>query len=120
MMLYAVDPFVFLRRLVVEWESLIADTEETFPAFTVKLPALKNQQAVLRHNADGTLQIVSEDANAVDSSVVLTEAGFWELLFGEIGWEQLSSEASVSPEISAFLGVLFPKRDVIFGSPDRY
>ncbi len=120
MMLYAVDPFVFLRRFVVGWELLIADTAETFPAFAVKLPALNNQQAALRHNADGTLQIVSEDVNAVDLGVVLTEAEFWQLLFGEIGWEQLSSETSVSPEISAFLGVLFPKRDVIFWSSDRY
>ena len=120
MMLYAANLPVLLRRLVVGWESRIADAEETFPPLTVKLPALNNQQAALRHNADGTLQIVPEDVDAVDLGVDLTEADFWQLLFGEIGWEQVSSEASVSTEISAFLSTLFPKRDVIFWSPDRY
>ena len=120
MMLYAVNLPVLLRRLVVGWESRIANAEETFPPLTVQLPALNNQQVALRHNADGTLQIVPEDADTVDLGVDLTQADFWQLLFGEIGWEQVSSEASVSPEISAFLGTLFPKRDVIFWSPDRY
>ena len=120
MMLYAVNLPVFLRRLVVEWESQIADAEETFPPFAVKLPSINNQCAVLRHNADGTLQIVSEDVNAVDLGVTLTESDFWQLLFGEIGWEQIRSDATVSADISEFLGVLFPKRDVIFWYPDRY
>jgi predicted N-acetyltransferase YhbS len=120
MMLYAVNLPVLLRRLVVGWESRIADAEETFAPLVVKLLALNNQQIVLRHNADGTLQIVPEDVDAVDLGVDLTEADFWQLLFGEIGWEQVSSEASVSPEVSAFLKTLFPKRDVIFWSPDRY
>ncbi|MXV85765.1 GNAT family N-acetyltransferase [Candidatus Poribacteria bacterium] len=120
MMFYAVNLPVFLRRLVVGWESRIADAEETFPPLTVKLPPLNNQQAALRHNADGTLQIVPENTDTVDLRVDLTEADFWQLLFGEIGWEQINSGASVSPEISAFLGTLFPKRDVIFWSPDRY
>lgn len=120
MMLYAVNLPVLLRRLVVEWESRIADADETFPPLTVQLPVLNNQQVALRHNADGTLQIVPEDADTVGLGVDLTEADFWQLLFGEIGWEQVSSEASVSPEISTFLGTLFPKRDVIFWSPDRY
>ena len=120
MMLYAVDLPVLLRRLVVGWESLIASAEETFPPFTVKLPALNDQEVALRHNADGTLQIVPEDADTVDLGIDLTEADFWQLLFGEIGWEQVNSETSVSPEISTFLGTLFPKRDVIFWSPDRY
>ena len=120
MMLYAVDLPVLLRRLVVGWESRLADAEETFPPLTVKLPVLNNQQAALRHNADGTLQIVPEDPDVIDLGVDLTEADFWQLLFGEIGWDELSSEAVVSPEVSAFLGTLFPKRDVIFWSPDRY
>lgn len=121
MMFYAVNLPVLLRRLVVGWESRIADAEETFPPLTVKLPALNNQQAALRHNADGTLQIVPEEvSDAVDFGVDLPEADFWKLLFGEIGWEQVSSEASLSSEVSAFLGTLFPKRDVIFWSPDRY
>ncbi len=120
MMLYAVNLPVFLRRLVVGWESRITDAEETFPPFTVQLPALNNQQVALRHNTDGTLQIVPEDADTVKLGVDLTEADFWQLLFGEIGWEQVSSEASVAPEISTFLGTLFPKRDVIFWSPDQY
>ena len=120
MMLYAVDLTVLLRRLVVGWESRIADAEETFPSLAIRLPALNDQQAVLRHNADGTLQIVPEDTDAVDLEINLTEADFWQLLFGEIGWEQISSDASVSPEISGFLAVLFPKRDVIFWNPDQY
>ena len=120
MMLYAVDLPVLLRRLVVEWETRIADVEETFPPLTVRLPALNNQQMALRHNPDGTLQIVPEDTDAVDFGVDLTEADFWQLLFGEIGWEQVSSGTSISPEVSAFLGTLFPKRAVIFWSPDRY
>ena len=120
MMLYAVRPSVFLRRFIVQWESRIGDADGTFPPLTVKLPALDNQQAVLRHNADGTLQIVPEDADAVDFGIDLSEADFWKLLFGEIGWEQISSNATVSPEISAFLAVLFPKRDVIYWCPDGY
>ena len=120
MMLYAVNLPVLLRRLVVGWESRIADAEETFAPLAVKLPAFNNQQIVLRHNADGTLQIVPEDADAVDLGVNLSEADFWQLLFGEIGWEQISPDASVSPEISAFLKTLFPKRDVIFWVPDQY
>ena len=119
-MLYAVSPSVFLRRLIVQWESRIANAEETFPSFAIKLPTLNNQQSVLRHNADDTLQIVSEDTDAVDSVIDLSEADFWQLLFGEIGWEQISSDTSVSPEISAFLATLFPKRHVIFWSPDQY
>ncbi len=120
MMLYAVRPSVFLRRLIVQWESRIADAEEAFPPLAVKLPTLNNEQSVLRHNRDGTLQIVSEETEAVDFGIDLSEADFWKLLFGEIGWEQVSSDASVSEEISAFLAVLFPKRDVIFWSPDQY
>lgn len=119
MMCYAVDLPVLLRRLVVGWESRIADTEEAFGPLAVKLPT-PNKQIALRHNADGTLQIVPEDADAVDLGVDLSEADFWQLLFGEIGWEQISSNASVSPEISAFLATLFPKCDVIFWSPDQY
>ena len=120
MMLYAVNLPVLLRRLVVAWESRIADAKETFPPLTVKLPALNDQQTVLRHNADGTLQILPGDADAVDYGVDLPEIDFWQLLFGEIGWGQLSVEASVSPEVSTFLKTLFPKRHVIFWSPDRY
>ena len=120
MMLYAVDLPVLLRRFVVGWESRIADAGETFPPLVVKLPVLNNQQASLRHNADGTLQIVPVDTDAVDFEVNLSEADFWQLLFGEIGWEQISAEVSVSTEISAFLGLLFPKRDVTFWYPDRY
>ncbi len=120
MMFYAVNLPVFLRRLVVGWESRIADVKETFPRLAVKLPALNNQQAVLRHNADGTLQIVPEDADAVDFSIDLSEADFWKLLFGEIGWEQISADATVPAEISEFLALLFPKRDVIYWRPDRY
>ncbi|MDE0469769.1 MAG: GNAT family N-acetyltransferase [Candidatus Poribacteria bacterium] len=120
MMLYAVNLPVLLRRLVVGWESRIADAEETFPPLAVKLPVFNNQQIVLRHNADGTLQIVPGDADAVDLGVNLSEADFWQLLFGEIGWEQVSPDALVSPEISAFLEMLFPKRDVIFWAPDQY
>ena len=120
MMLYAVDLSVLLRRLVVGWESRIADAEETFPSLAVRLPVLNGQQVVLRYNGDGTLQIVPEAADAVDFGVDLSEADFWQLLFGEIGWEQIRSEATVSTEVSAFLGVLFPKRDVIFWIPDQY
>ncbi len=120
MMFYAVNLPVFLRRLVVGWESRIVDAEAAFPPLAVKLPALNDQQAVLRHNPDGTLQIVPEDADAVDFSIDLSEADFWKLLFGEIGWEQVSADATVPAEISAFLAVLFPKRDVIYWRPDRY
>ncbi len=120
MMLYAIRPSVFLRRFIVQWESRIADAEGTFSPLAVKLPILDNQQTVLRHNSDGTLQIVPEDTDAVGFGVDLSEGDFWNLLFGEIGWEQISSDASVSPEISAFLAILFPKRDVIFWSPDQY
>ena len=45
MMFYAVNLPVFLRRLVVGWESRLADAEETFPPLAVKLPALNDQQS---------------------------------------------------------------------------
>ena len=120
MMLYAVNLPVLLRRLVVGWESRIVDAGETFPPLAVKLPAINNQQAVLRYNADGTLQIVSDGTAACAYDLDLTEAEFWQLLFGEIGGKQIGSNVSVPPEISAFLATLFPKRDVIFWTPDRY
>lgn len=120
MMLYAVSPSVFLRRLIVQWESRIVDAEGTFPPLAVKLPTINSQQTVIRHNDDGTLQIFPEDTDAVDFEVDLSEADFWQLLFGEIGWEQIDPHASGPPEISAFLATLFPKRDVIFWSPDQY
>ena len=120
MMLYAVDMSVLLRRLVVGWESRISDAEEAFPSLAVRLPVLNDQQVVLRYDGNSTLQIVPETADAVDFGVDLSEADLWQLLFGEIGWEQISSEAMVSAEISAFLAVLFPKRDVIFWIPDQY
>ncbi len=120
MMLYAVNLPVLLRRFVVDWELRIADADETFAPLAVKLLVLNNQQIVLRHTADGTLQIVPEDTDAVDLGVDLTEADFWQLLFGEIGWEQIGSDATVSSEISSFLTTLFPKRTVIFWSPDQY
>ena len=120
MMLYGVNLPVLLRRLVVDWELRIANADETFAPLAVKLLVLNNQQIVLRHNADGTLQIVPEDTYAVDLGVDLTEGDFWQLLFGEIGWEQVGSDATVSSEISSFLTTLFPKRTVIFWSPDQY
>ncbi|MYB95072.1 GNAT family N-acetyltransferase [Candidatus Poribacteria bacterium] len=120
MMLYAVNLPVLLRRLVVGWESQIAISDQAFPSLAVKLPVPSNQQIVIRHNADGTLQIVPEDADAVDLGVDLSDADFWQLLFGGIGWEQVRPDASVSPEIWAFLETLFPKRDVIFWVPDQY
>ena len=43
MMFYAVRPSVFLRRLIVQWESRIANAEGSFPPLAVKLPALDNQ-----------------------------------------------------------------------------
>ncbi len=114
MMLYAVRLPVLLRRLVVEWESQIAASEESFPQIAVKFPIVNNQQAVLRYNGNDTIQIVDDTSDAV--SLGMNEENFWQLLFGEIGWEQVNSDASVS----AFLGTLFPKRDIIFWYPDRY
>ena len=122
MMLYAVNLPVLLRRLVVGWESQIADVRRDLSTARRQTACLQcNQQIVIRHNADGTLQIVPEDADAVDFEALdLSEADFWQLLFGEIGWDQVRPDASVSPEISAFLETLFPKRDVIFWVPDQY
>lgn len=118
MMLYAVSLPVLLRRLVVEWESQIAVCEESFPQISVKFPVVNNQQAVLRYDGNDTIQIVDDASDAV--SLKITEEDFWQLLFGEIGWEQVNSDDSMSPEMTAFLGTLFPKRDVIFWYPDRY
>ncbi|MDE0635247.1 MAG: GNAT family N-acetyltransferase [Candidatus Poribacteria bacterium] len=118
MMLYAVRLPVLLRSLVVEWESQIAASEESFPQIAVKLPIVNNQQAVLRYDGHNTIQIVDNVPDAV--SLEMSEEDFWQLLFGEIGWEQMNLDDSVSPEVSAFLAMLFPKRDVIFWYPDRY
>ena len=118
MMLYAVHLSVLLRRLVVGWESQIAASKESFPQITVKFPIVNNQQAVLRYNGNDTIQIVDNASDAVNLDI--SEEDFWQLLFGAIGWNQVNSDVSVSAEISAFLEVLFPKRDVIFWYPDRY
>ncbi len=118
MMLYAVSLPVLLRRLVVRWESQIAASEQTFPSLAVKFPTVNNQQAVLRYNGNSTIQITNDASNAVDLD--FNEEDFWQLLFGVIGWDQVNLDTSVSDEISEFLRVLFPKRDVIFWYPDRY
>ncbi len=118
MMLYAVRLPVLMRRFVVEWESQIAASEESFPQLAVKFSAINEQQAVLRYDGNNTIQIVDNGPDAV--SLEISEEDFWQLLFGEIGWEQVNSDDSVSSEISAFLRTLFPKRDVIFWYPDRY
>ncbi|MDE0482634.1 MAG: GNAT family N-acetyltransferase [Candidatus Poribacteria bacterium] len=118
MMLYAVDLLVLLRRFVVGWESQIAASEESFPSLAVKFPVVNDQQAVLRYDGNNTIQIV-DDAPDVDS-LKISEEDFWQLLFGEIGWEQVNSDVSAPSEVSAFLGELFPKRNVIFWYPDRY
>lgn len=118
MMLYAVDLPVLLRRFVVGWEAQIAASEESFPSLAVRLPVVNDQQVVLRYDGNNTIQIVDNVPDAV--GLEISEGDFWQLLFGEIGWEQVNSDGSVSPEVSAFLGTLFPKRDVIFWYPDRY
>lgn len=118
MMLYAVCLPTLLRRLVVRWESEIAAAKQSFPSLAARFPVVNDQQAVLRFDGNTTIQIVNDvsDADQLDMS----EEDFWQLLFGEIGWEQIKSDVSVSDEVSAFLNVLFPKRDVIFWYPDRY
>lgn len=118
MMLYAVSLSVLLRRFVVEWESQIAASEESFPQLAVKFSTVNDQQAVLRYDGNNTIQIVDDASDAVNLEI--SEGDFWQLLFGEIGWEEVNSDGSMSPEVSAFLGTLFPKRDVIFWYPDRY
>ena len=118
MMLYAVSLPVLLRRFVVEWESQIAASEESFPQLAVKFPIVNDQRAVLHYDGNGTIQIMDDAPDSVNLEI--SEEDFWRLLFGEIGWEQMNSDDSVSSEISALLGTLFPKRDVIFWSPDRY
>lgn len=118
MMLYAVSLPVLLRRLVVAWESQIAASEQTFPSLAVKFPTVNNQQAGLRYDGNSTIQIINDTSNAVDLD--FNEEDFWKLIFGEIGWNQVNLDRSVSDEISEFLGTLFPKRDVIFWYPDRY
>lgn len=118
MMLYAVRLPVLFRRLIVEWESQIAASEESFPQIAVKFPIVNNQQTVLRYDGHNTIQIVDNVPDAV--CLKMSEEDFWQLLFGEIGWEQMNLDDSVPPEVSAFLAMLFPKRDVIFWYPDRY
>ena len=118
MMLYAVSFSVLLRRLVVGWEAQIAAADESFPQLAVRFPIVNNQQTVLRFNGNDTIQIVNDASDAVD--IDMCEDEFWQLLFGELGWEQVKSDASISAEVSAFLEVLFPRRDVIFWYPDRY
>ncbi len=122
MMLYAVNLPVMLRRFVVDWETQIADADESFSRLAVRFPVVNNQQAVLRYDGSSTIQIFDDASDAVD--IDMNEEVFWQLLFGELGWEQVQLQgkavSSVSAEVSTFLEVLFPKRDVIFWYPDRY
>lgn len=118
MMLYAVSLSTFLRRFVVDWESKIADSDDSFPQLAIKFPIVNGQQAVLRYDGNETIQIVEDDSDTI--GLDMSEDDFWRLLFGDIGWEQSNIGESVTDEVSAFLGLLFPKRDVIYWSPDRY
>ena len=118
MMLYAVRLPTLLRRLVVGWESQIAASEESFPSLAVKFPSVNGQQAVLRYDGNETIQILDDATDTVDLEI--SEETFWQLLFGETGWEQVELDLSVSTDVSALLKTLFPKRDVIFWYPDRY
>lgn len=122
MMLYAVNLPVMLRRLVVDWETQIADADESFPRLAVRFPVVNNQQVVLRYDGSSTIQIVNDVSDAVD--IDMNDDVFWQLLFGELGWEQVKlqgkADSSVPAEVSDFMKVLFPKRDVIFWYPDRY
>ncbi|MCG9128912.1 GNAT family N-acetyltransferase [Candidatus Poribacteria bacterium] len=118
MMLYAVSLTTLLRRFVVDWESKIADSDESFPQLAVKFPIVNGQQAVVRYDGNDTVQIIEDDTDAI--KLELSEEYFWRLLFGDIGWEHANISKSVSDEISRFLDLLFPKRDVIYWYPDRY
>ena len=118
MMLFAVRLPILLRRLVVGWESVIAAAEQSFPSLAVKFPVVNGQQAVLRYDGNRTIEIV--DAASDVDQLDMSEEDFWKLLFGEIGWEEIKSDVSVSADVDAFLDVLFPKRDVLFWYPDRY
>lgn len=118
MMLYAVRLPTLLRRLVVGWESQIAASEESFPSLAVKFPSVNGQQAVLRYDGNETIQILDDATDTVDLEI--SEETFWQLLFGETGWEQVELDLSISTDVSALLKTLFPKRDVIFWYPDRY
>ena len=118
MMLNAICLPTLLRRLVVGWESAIVATDQSFPSLAVKFPVVNKQQAVLRYDGNATIQIMNNTSDAED--LEMSEEDFWQLLFGEIGWEQIKTDASVSTQVSEFLSVLFPKRDVLFWYPDRY
>lgn len=118
MMLYAVSLPTLLRRFVVNWESKIEDSENSFPQLSVKFPIVNGQQAVLRYDGNETIQIVENDSDAI--RLDMSERDFWRLLFGDIGWEQEITDELVPDEISTFLDLLFPKRDVIYWYPDRY
>lgn len=118
MMLYAVSLTTLLRRFVVDWESKIANSDDSFPQLAVKFPIVNGQQAVVRYDGNETIQIVENDSDAIRTD--MSEKDFWRLLFGDISWEQANTGKSVSEEMTAFLGLLFPKRDVIYWYPDRY
>ena len=118
MMLYAVCLPTLLRRLVVRLEAVIAEAEQSFPSLAVEFPVVNKQQAVMRYDGNATIQIVNDAQDA--DHLEMSEEDFWQLLFGEIGWEEIKSDVSVSDEVSEFLNVLFPKRDVLFWYPDRY
>lgn len=118
MMLYAVSLSTLLRRLVVRWESEIVSAEQSFSSLAVKFPVVNDQQVALRFDGNATIQIVNEAPDA--EHLEMSEEDFWRLLFGKIGWEDIKSDMSISDEVSEFLSVLFPKRDVLFWYPDRY
>lgn len=118
MMLYAVSLPTLLRRFVVDWETKIANSDESFPQLAIKFPIVNGQQAVLRYDGNETIQIVENDSDAI--RLDLSEKDFWRLLFGDIGSEQEITDELMPDKVSAFLDFLFPKRDVIYWYPDRY
>ena len=84
---------------------------------------VNDQQAVLRLDGSGELQVLNTAANVVPLKI--PERFFWRALLGESGWSRLepilkARGTSMAREVSALLSVLLPQQEVVFWGPDHY
>ena len=122
MMLYPVNLFALLQRLLPELQARLDAANRKFVPVSVCF-AVNDQEAGLRLLDNGTLQTFDSDEKAI--RLTLPGHLFWRALIGESSWSQLEPTLhqggiSVDVELAALLSILFPQQEIIFWGPDHY
>ena len=122
MMLYPVNLLSLFQRLLPELQARFDAANQNSKPVSVCF-VVNDQEAALRLQDDGTLQI----SDSTEGAIRLAVPGhlFWRALLGESSWSQLEPTLhqqgiAVEPEIAALLSILFPQQEVIFWGPDHY